>query len=339
MNRTSLKIFTFIWHILQVSEIEIMYERVIKMLDTKELFEILPKTIRSKLEQTSNLQKLQELRIKVNKPLFIHIGSKEEIWEYIATTEDIKYIMQRISNYSIYAFEDEIRQGYITIKGGHRVGLCGICVIENNSIKTIKDISSINIRVCKEVIGCADRVMPYIIHDNLVYNTIIISPPKCGKTTLLRDISRVISDGNKDKNFNGKNVSIIDERSEIAGSFKGIPQMDVGVRSDILDNCPKSEGIMMAIRSMSPDVIICDEIGTRKDIESILMALNSGISLVTTIHGFGIDDLYKRLVFKDIVENFVFARGIVLSNKKGIGTIESIYDFTLGKDLWRPSYD
>ena len=163
------------------------------MLATKDLFEILPKSIRSKLEQVDNLQKLEEIRIKVNKPLFIHIGSKEEIWDYIATPEDLKYIMQRISNYSIYAFEDEIRQGYITIKGGHRVGLCGICVIENNIIKTIKDISSINIRACKEIIGCADKVMPYITHNNLMYNTIIISPPKCGKTTLLRDITRIIS--------------------------------------------------------------------------------------------------------------------------------------------------
>jgi stage III sporulation protein AA len=309
------------------------------MLVTKDLFEILPKTIRSKLEQVENVQQLEELRIKVNKPLFIHIGSKEEVWDYIATSEDIKYIMQRISNYSIYAFEDEIRQGYITIKGGHRVGLCGICVIENNSIKTIKDISSVNIRVCKEVIGCADKVMPYIINNNSVYNTIIISPPKCGKTTLLRDISRIISQGDKNKKFYGKNVSIIDERSEIAGSFKGIPQMDVGMRSDILDNCPKSQGIMMAIRSMSPDVIVCDEIGTQRDMESILMALNSGVSLITTIHGFGIEDLYKRLVFKDIVDNYVFTRGIVLSNKKGIGTIECIYDFANGKDVWRSNYD
>ena len=305
------------------------------MLVTKDLFEILPKTIRSILEKVDNVQQLEEIRVKVNKPLFIHIGSKEKVWEYIATPEDLKYIMQRISNYSIYAFEDEIRQGYITIKGGHRVGLCGICVIENNSIKTIKDISSINIRACKEIIGCADKVIPYIVNNNSIYNTIIISPPKCGKTTLIRDISRQISQGNMGKGFRGKNVSIIDERSEIAGSFKGIPQMDVGVRTDVLDNCPKSQGIMMAIRSMSPDVIVCDEIGTQNDMESILMALNSGISLITTIHGFGIEDLYKRLVFKDIVDNYVFSRGIVLSNKKGIGTIERIYDFTKGIDVWR----
>lgn len=310
-----------------------------KILVTKDLFEILPKTIRSKLEQVNKIQELEELRIKVNKPIFIHIGNKEEIWDYVATSEDIKYIMQRISNYSIYAFEDELRQGYITIKGGHRVGLCGICVIENNTIKTIKDISSINIRACKEIIGCADKVMPYIINNNSVHNTIIISPPKCGKTTLLRDITRIISQGDRNKNFIGKNVSIIDERSEIAGSFKGIPQMEVGNRTDVLDNCPKSEGIMMAIRSMSPDVIVCDEIGTQKDMDSILMSLNSGINLITTIHGFGIEDLYKRLVFKDIVENYVFSRGIVLSNKKGIGTIECIYDFTKGTDIWRSLND
>ena len=147
------------------------------MLVTKDLFEILPKTIRSILEKVDNVQQLEEIRVKVNKPLFIHIGSKEKIWDYIATPEDLKYIMQRISNYSIYAFEDEIRQGYITIKGGHRVGLCGICVIENNSIKTIKDISSINIRACKEIIGCADKVMPYIVNNDssIQYNYYIAS--------------------------------------------------------------------------------------------------------------------------------------------------------------------
>ena len=305
------------------------------MLATKDLFEILPKTIRSKLEQVDKIYQLEELRIKVNKPLFIHIGSKEEIWDYIATSEDIKYIMQRISNYSIYAFEDEIRQGYITIKGGHRIGICGSCVIEEGRIKTIKDIASLNIRISREINGCSSKIMPYLFKDEMVVNTIIISPPKCGKTTILRDITRVLSNGYLSNKKSAKKICVVDERSEIAACCSGVPQMDVGIRTDVLDGCPKSEGIMMAIRSMSPDVIICDEIGTYKDMDSIIMALNSGVNLITTIHGFGIEDLYKRAVFKDILENDVFKRAIVLSGVNGAGTVEYIYDFQKNEKIWR----
>jgi stage III sporulation protein AA len=179
--------------------------------------------------------------------------------------------------------------------------------------------------------------MKFIVNDKEILNTIIISPPKCGKTTLIRDISRNISNGLKadGTNLNGIKVCIVDERSEIGACYNGIPQMDVGLRTDILDNCPKSEGIMMAIRSMSPDVIVCDEIGTYKDVESILMAMNSGVKLITTIHGYDIEDLHKRPVFKEILENHVFERAIVLSGSQGVGTVEYIYDFNKKEKLWR----
>lgn len=169
--------------------------------------------------------------------------------------------------------------------------------------------------------------MNFIFEEKEVLNTIIISPPRCGKTTLLRDIGRNISDGFKGLNFSGKKVCIIDERSEIASCYNGIPQLEVGLRTDVLDSCPKSEGIMMGIRSMSPEVIICDEIGTALDMESIIKASNSGVSIVTTIHGYGIEDLYAREVFKNIVENNIFHRAIVLNNKKGVGTVHYVYDF------------
>jgi stage III sporulation protein AA len=160
-------------------------------------------------------------------------------------------------------------------------------------------------------------------------NTIIISPPKCGKTTLIRDISRSLSNGclvNNNK-IKSMKVCIVDERSEIGGCYNGVPQLDVGEKTDIFDSCVKSSGIMMAIRSMSPDVIVCDEIGTYDDMNSIIAALSSGINLITTIHGFGIEDLYSKDVFKNILNNKVFQRAIVLSNRKRIGTIEYVYDF------------
>ena len=304
-------------------------------MNTKEILDILPLQIKKEMENIMDLNKLQEVRVKVNKPLIFQVGSEEIIKNYKPSFDDIKFVLQKISNYSIYAFEEEIKQGYITIRGGHRVGLCGSCVIQNEGIKTIKDIASLNIRVCREVIDCSTKVMPYIIKKDSIKNTIIISPPKCGKTTLLRDITRHISDGMKNSNFKGKKVCVIDERSELGGCYNGIPQMDLGFRTDILDNCPKSEGIMLAIRSMSPDVIVCDEIGTKKDMESLLMALNCGVSLVTTIHGNDVEDLYKRAVYKEIIENRVFSIAIVLSGVNGVGTIEEVYDFDENESLWR----
>jgi len=229
---------------------------------TKEIMDILPVSIKKEVESLSFLDKLQELRIKVNKPLFLVSNNKEHMTKYICNLEDVKVILQRISSYSIYAFEDEIKQGYITIRGGHRVGICGSCVIEKNSVKTIKNIASINIRIAREVKGCSKNILPYLISENRVLNTIIISPPKCGKTTILRDLAKNISDGVESLSLSGKNVSVIDERSEIGSCYRGVPQMDIGIRTDILDNCPKSEGIIMAIRSMAPQVVVCDEIGT-----------------------------------------------------------------------------
>jgi stage III sporulation protein AA len=287
------------------------------------------------LVNSSDINKLQELRIKIDKPVIFVSNNKEYIGKYKATTEDLKILIQRISNYSVYAFEEEIKQGYITIKGGHRVGICGKCVLENNTIKTIKNISSINLRICREVIGCSNTLMKYLLDEQQILNSIIISPPKCGKTTLLRDIARNISNGMDYIDFSGRKVCVIDERSELAACFEGIPQMDVGLRTDVLDGCMKSEGIMMAIRSMSPEVIICDEIGAYKDMESIIAALNSGINLITSIHGFGVEDIYERKVFKDVIDNNVFSRAIVLSTRKGICTVDYIYDFKEKNYVWR----
>ena len=305
------------------------------MVNMKDILNIFPQNIKYIIESIKSYENLQEIRVKVNKPLIIHIGNEEIIHQYIITTEDMKSFVQRMSSYSMYAFGEEIKQGYITIKGGHRVGICGSCIIENNKIKTIKDIASLNIRVGKEVIGCSNNIVPFLVSNNSIINTIIISPPKCGKTTILRDMSLNLSNGIFESGLTGKKVCVIDERSEIAACYNGIPQMQVGTRTDVLDNCPKSEGIMMAIRSMSPDIIICDEIGTQRDMESILMAMNSGVSLITSIHGLGIEDLYNRSVFNELIENRVFQRAVVLSGIDGAGTIEYIYDFKTEEKIWR----
>lgn len=298
-----------------------------------EIYKILPKEISNIVKQYLQEDAVQEIRIKSGKPVILNLSYGEKVLDYRTTIEDLKFMMAKVSNYSLYAFEEEIKQGYITLKGGHRVGLAGECVISNGEVRTIKNISSLNIRICREVIGSSNKVMSLITNNNRVYNTLIVSPPKCGKTTILRDIAKNISNGVYKINLAGKKVTIVDERSEIAACYNGVPQMNVGIRTDILDNCLKTSGMIMAIRSLSPEVLVCDEIGTRGDLEALNMAFNSGVNVIVTVHGYDIEDVYGRVVFKDLIDNCILERIILLSNRKGAGTIEKVYKVSRERGL------
>ncbi len=282
-----------------------------------------------------DLEGLQEIRLRVGKPLIIYMYSKEYYVseerlvskkknKYVVTDKDIKETLEFISNYSLYAFEDELRNGYITIDGGHRVGLSGKVVVENHQIKTIKYISCINIRISHEIKGCSDSIMTYLMEDNQVLHTLIISPPKCGKTTLLRDIIRQLSDGYME--YEGVTVGVVDERSELGGCYRGIPQNDIGIRTDILDGCPKTEGMLMLIRSMSPRVIAVDEIGSSDDIDAIDFVMNAGSKIICTVHGANIQEVKEKPILNKLIHKGVIERFIVLENKNGIGDIKKVYD-------------
>ena len=298
-----------------------------------EIYKILPKEISNIVKQYLQEDAVQEIRIKSGKPVILNLSYGEKVLDYRTTSEDLKFMMAKVSNYSLYAFEEEIKQGYITLKGGHRVGLAGECVISNGEVRTIKNISSLNIRICREIIGSSNKIMNLITNNNRVYNTLIVSPPKCGKTTILRDIAKNISNGMYKINLSGKKVTIVDERSEIAACYNGVPQMNVGIRTDILDNCLKKSGMIMAIRSLSPEVLICDEIGTKGDLEALNMAFNSGVNVIVTVHGYDIADVYGRAVFKDLIDNCILERIILLSNRKGAGTIETVYKVSRERGL------
>ncbi|WP_302537639.1 stage III sporulation protein AA [Clostridium saudiense] len=298
-----------------------------------EIYKILPKEISNIVKQYLQEDTVQEIRIKSGKPVILNLSYGEKVLDYRTTSEDLKFMMAKVSNYSLYAFEEEIKQGYITLKGGHRVGLAGECVISNGEVRTIKNISSLNIRICREIIGSSNKIMNLITNNNRVYNTLIVSPPKCGKTTILRDIAKNISNGMYKINLSGKKVTIVDERSEIAACYNGVPQMNVGIRTDILDNCLKKSGMIMAIRSLSPEVLICDEIGTKGDLEALNMAFNSGVNVIVTVHGYDIADVYGRAVFKDLIDNCILERIILLSNRKGAGTIEKVYKVSRERGL------
>lgn len=282
-------------------------------------------------------EKLQEIRLRVNGPLIIIYGNKEYFISrdsrlstrqkdaYYVTQNEIRETMEYISNYSLYAFEDEIRQGFITIQGGHRVGIAGKTILENDRIKNIKHISFINIRLSHQIKGCATKILPYIINDQEdIYHTLIISPPRCGKTTLLRDVIRQLSNG--DSNISGVTVGVIDERSEIGACYMGVPQNELGIRTDILDCCPKANGMMMLIRSMSPRIIAVDEVGSREDIEAIEYVINCGCKLIATVHGTSIDDIKSKPILSRLVREKIFERYIVLNNRISVGNVEEIYD-------------
>lgn len=291
----------------------------------KELFSIFPNLLREMLEDLKiDLDSLQEIRIRVERPVLVNCGNQEYRSVKTINSAQMKEILAYLSNYSLYACEDEIRQGFLSLPGGHRVGLAGRTVIREGRVKTITDISSVNIRFAREVKGCADRVLPYLWKRDQLLHTLIASAPGCGKTTLLRDCIRQISNGYA--GHAGISVGVVDERSEIAGSYQGTFGNDVGLRTDVLDGCPKSEGLMLLIRSMAPGVVAVDEIGGSQDINALASAMNCGCVLMATVHGSRMEDLKSRPFLKEMVETGMFERYVFLDTCKSPGRIRRILD-------------
>ena len=257
---------------------------------------------------------LQEIRIRVDKPIILKLREKDLILQYNILQTEILQIVERICENSIYAYKNQICEGFITIKGGHRVGLTGSCVIENGKITNIKYISSLNIRIAREVKNCSTRILREIIdiENKTIYNSIIVAPPGRGKTTVLRDIIRRLSDGIEEINFRGKTCGVVDERGEIAAMYKGVPQNDVGIRTDIIENVSKNKGIHMLIRTMAPEIIACDEIGSKEDVEAIHYALYSGVKGIFTMHGKNVEDIKNNKQIYELIENRVIQKIIFL---------------------------
>ena len=260
-----------------------------------------PLHIREKMRNI-DFTNLEEIRIRNNRPIFLKIGQSEQQVNYIINTNDVLEILKKICYNSIYTYQNQICNGYITIKGGHRIGITGNIVIKDGQVTNISHIYSLNFRIARQVIDCSNKILESVLDlkNNTVFNTIIISPPGRGKTTILRDLIRKISDGIPEISFNGINVGVVDERGEIAAMYKGIPQNDIGRRTDILDNIPKDIGMKMLIRSMNPKVIVADEIGSTKDIEAIKYAICSGVKGVFTAHGNGLKDIINNPILNEL---------------------------------------
>lgn len=298
----------------------------------QEILRLFPLRLRTVLEQTvMEFENIQEIRIRIHSHfLFLCEGQeyylsaqdglvRQSEGALTANKADIQEILQLLSGYSLYAYEDELRQGFFTIQGGHRIGVAGKVIVENHSICGMKHISYLNIRIAHEKKGCADAILPYIRRKNDIYHTLILSPPCCGKTTLLRDLVRQISDGAD--GMCGLTVGVVDERSEIAASYLGIPQNDVGMRTDVLDACPKAVGMMMLIRSMSPRVVAVDEVGSQEDWEAMKYVINCGVRLIATVHGSSLEDIKSKPILQEMVNQNRFERFVVLNSEKKVEKI------------------
>lgn len=280
-----------------------------------EFYKYFPSNIRQALEKI-NIQKIEEIRIRNERKIRVKSNDSEEILNVIVTKEDTIRILQSICENSIYSYQNKIAEGFVTIKGGHRVGICGTAVIENEKVINISHVFSLNFRIAREILECSKEVKKIIYENGEIYNSIIFSSPGKGKTTILRDLIRELS--------KEKNIGIVDERSELCSMYNGIPQKNIGEKVDIIENAKKSVGLKMLVRTMAPDIVVADEIGTLEDVDAIHYAITSGVKGIFTAHGNSIDDVKLNPILQKLFEMNLIQK-IIFLDEKCKGKVKSVY--------------
>ncbi len=277
------------------------------------------------------MSKLNEIRLRVGYPTIIYYGGRYYLGEnglvdnekdaITVSAQELNDIVFRACDCSIYAHNEELKQGYITLASGVRIGICGEIILDNDKLKTIKNFSSLNIRIPHAVKNCSLNALPFLHDMDGVKNTLIIAPPGAGKTTFIRDLAAQLSDRNITRN-----LLIVDERNEIAASVDGQASLYVGKFTDVYSGSPKQFGIINGVRTMAPDAIILDELATKEDVEAVTYVAGSGVKIIATAHSKDIYDLQNKPSFANLLSSKLFERFVVLSCRKGVGTLEGVWD-------------
>jgi len=300
------------------------------------ILDIMPHNLREIFTRLS-MEDVNELRLRANAPVIVCVNGRNMFMDVngrllnndiagatllTVTCTELETILHKASNYSIYAINDQMKNAFITIRGGIRIGIAGEVVVDDGHVKTIKNIGSLNIRVPHEIRSCSYAALNHIFENPRPLRALIIAPPGAGKTTFLRDIAWQISD-----KYHLLNTLVLDERGEIAAAYQGENQLDVGMFTDVISGASKLYGFENGIRSLRPDVVITDEVATESDIQMIRTAINSGVSVIASVHAGNMDEVRRKIHFREIIEERLFDRYIVLGvNKDGPGKIIGIYD-------------
>lgn len=281
---------------------------------------VLPAHLRRCAQELTSIQKAgaEELRLRLGYPVsFLFRGRESDLPASPSVTEDdLRRVLEIASQASVHTVLERIRQGFVTIRGGHRIGLCGTAVVEQGSILNLRFLSSLSIRICRPVTGISDPLIPQLLDCGTLQNTLILAPPGAGKTTLLRDIIKNLSDG---LSVPPMRVGVADERGELAAVWEGRAELDLGRHTDVMDGCPKALGLQFLLRGMNPQVLATDEITSPEDIEAARQAVGCGVALVTTAHGSSVKEFSLRPIYRSILQEHLFQR-VVLIRRSADGT-------------------
>lgn len=256
----------------------------------------------------------EELRLRLGFPMSVVLPEGEQILGGEGVTHgELDLLLERASGASVHAVLEQLREGFVTVEGGHRIGFCGTAVVEQGRITFLRDLSSVCVRVARQFPGIARTVAPQIFEDGELQSTLILAPPGAGKTSLLRDLIRTLSDGD---GVPALRVGVVDPRGELGATFQGVPQLELGRRTDLLNACPKTQGLMILLRAMNPQVLAVDEVTAPEDVQALLNAAGCGVSLLATVHGGSREDLKRRELYRELMAAGVFRRLVTI---KGSG--------------------
>lgn len=277
----------------------------------EEAARVLPGRLREQaLAQPPEVRQMaEEFRLRAGQPLVVLLPEGERSLGAAVTPEDLETLCDLATDYSRYAAEETLREGYLSVRGGFRVGLCGTAVMKDGESTALRDLSSAAVRIAREQRGIGEAVAPRLFRDGRYQNTLLLSPPGGGKTTLLRDLVRQLSQG---EGVPPQRITLIDEREEIAVMYRGQPQMDVGPRTDVLSGCPKALAISMALRAMNPQIIAVDEITVREDLRAISQAAGCGVALLATIHAANVEELQAKPLYQELMAGRVFRQAVLI---------------------------